>query len=826
MMKLANTYGVNVLTEEKKRTMECLNESLKGLKEFTENITVVDATKNNVGIVGENRSLKMRKTFLSQEEHGYSAKVATRGLYRDSNNILEVTIDLNVFTANALSIKSASYNVINQGISPIANKFNNAKTTEKYEGQTVKSGIRNDKDDSISFQFRTLGRDTEKKITNHYTDSVISLRISNEVKKTCNKKKVDFRKVIANIMSNGIVIKLGKHAGEVIDIRLGDGSKLEESEQLFLPLLYTPSGEKRSKILMTSIDQAVAWQMVEEVGGQSISAKLKANNGEIKMKDYKKLTARYGLFVSPALKCAKVANEKFGLLVINKKIVGSHDFTDIALDFLKERGMDSDNETFDGQAFISQEISYEILRNCGIHGLTLEQANRFAFQLRCNQFYAKVFAESFSGTVMEQFVNNILEWIEPLQEKLKAEWIAKGNDAKEFTPIYRVYGNKDNIGMVLDSNAAKIIQLDRDAHDIDVYMLDVAKASVSKGSTQVFSKFFEMDEEATLKFAVSMMNKNFTEFANKPMEDETSIWSSNLNVWKRLFHDAGVAYSLSEEGVEPKLLKVFRDGGIQAKAVKDIAKYVKSIICKASLRIDSMFHRVLFDNSYILTGFKYNILGADERGALECYSPDVEIAKFAEIEAIKANEELTDEEKRIAIRNVMTAAVVKYPSSGKEEIELIVYLTMEQIVERINALLSANKIDEQTRDVLVAYFKETSYGVVKFGCDNTIKRKLAGFDTDYDGVVSIFERGLVEILERKCATRLVSFNKNFKANVTNYAGPVAFIITDKHERRKTDIVKLNPVNTLKLDEEHSEIIDFNRLDEQDDNSEETMTLDF
>ena len=25
MMKLANTYGVNVLTEEKKRTMECLN---------------------------------------------------------------------------------------------------------------------------------------------------------------------------------------------------------------------------------------------------------------------------------------------------------------------------------------------------------------------------------------------------------------------------------------------------------------------------------------------------------------------------------------------------------------------------------------------------------------------------------------------------------------------------------------------------------------------------------------------------------------------------------------------------------------------------------
>ena len=72
----------------------------------------------------------------------------------------------------------------------------------------------------------------------------------------------------------------------------------------------------------------------------------------------------------------------------------------------------------------------------------------------------------------------------------------------------------------------------------------------------------------------------------------------------------------------------------------------------------------------------------------------------------------------------------------------------------------------------------------------------------------------------------VSFNKNFKANVTNYAGPVAFIITDKHERRKTDIVKLNPANTLKLDEEHSEIIDFNRLDEQDDNSEETMTLDF
>lgn len=806
--------------------MEALKSSMVDVKAFADQMTIVDALSGKTGIVGENRTFGLRQTYISQEEHNYCAKVGTRDMYNDSKNIVEVTIDLDIFGANNVKIKAVEYNMINQGISPISNKFNNAETTAKYKGQVIKSGIRSDKDDSISFQVRTLGRDKEKHVTNHFTDSVISLRISKEVKKTCSKKKIDFRKIIANIMSNGIVLKLGKTAGEVLNIRLGDGSALAEGEQLFLPLLYTPSGEKRSKILMTSIDQEVAWNMVEEVGGKSISAKLRANNGHIKMKDYKKLTARYGLFVSPALRGAQVANDKFGLLVINKKLMGSNDFTKITLEFLKERRMESDNETFDGQAFISQELSYDILRACGVYGLTLEQACRFAFQLRCNQFYAKVFAEAFSKTVMEQFINNILKWIEPLQEKLKAEWIAKGNKAEDFTPLYRIYGDKNNIGMVLDANAAKIIQLDRDAHDINVFMLDIAKASVSKGSTQMFSKFFEMDEEATLKFAVAMMNKNFKDFANKPIEDDTSIWSSNLNVWKRLFHDAGVAYSLSEEGIEPELLRVFRDGGIQAKAVKDIAKYVKSIICKASLRIDSMFHRVLFDNSYILTGFKYNILGADERGALECYSPDVELAKFAELEAIKSNKDLSDEEKRLAMRDVMTAVVMKYPSPGKEEVELIVYLTMDQIAERIDALLSANKIDEHTNEVLVAYFRETSYGVVKFGCDNTIKRKLAGFDTDYDGVVSVFEKALVEMLEQKCATRLAQFNNFYKTSLNSYAGPVPFIITDKNQKRMTDVVRLNPVNTLNLDEEHTEIIDFNHLNKKDNNSEEQITLDF
>ena len=54
--------------------------------------------------------------------------------------------------------------------------------------------------------------------------------------------------------------------------------------------------------------------------------------------------------------------------------------------------------------------------------------------------------------------------------------------------------------------------------------------------------------------------------------------------------------------------------------------------------------------------------------------------------------------------------------------------------------------------ILLDDFLNTSYGVTKIGADNTLKHKLAGMDTDYDGVAVVFEKDLVQILLDKYPT--------------------------------------------------------------------------
>ena len=55
-------------------------------------------------------------------------------------------------------------------------------------------------------------------------------------------------------------------------------------------------------------------------------------------------------------------------------------------------------------------------------------------------------------------------------------------------------------------------------------------------------------------------------------------------------------------------------------------------------------------------------------------------------------------------------------------------------------------------EILLDDFLNTSYGVTKIGADNTLKHKLAGMDTDYDGIAVVFEKDLVQILLDKYPT--------------------------------------------------------------------------
>ena len=64
-------------------------------------------------------------------------------------------------------------------------------------------------------------------------------------------------------------------------------------------------------------------------------------------------------------------------------------------------------------------------------------------------------------------------------------------------------------------------------------------------------------------------------------------------------------------------------------------------------------------------------------------------------------------------------------------------------------MYKAKQITREERAILLDDFLNTSYGVTKIGADNTLKHKLAGMDTDYDGIAVVFEKKLVDILLAK-----------------------------------------------------------------------------
>ena len=128
---------------------------------------------------------------------------------------------------------------------------------------------------------------------------------------------------------------------------------------------------------------------------------------------------------------------------------------------------------------------------------------------------------------------------------------------------------------------------------------------------------------------------------------------------------------------------------------------------------------------------------------------DVEVKFAKEIAEIEAREDLTLEQKDKATSELLTGAAFKYPSPSSDENAIVTYRTSKQLKTKINDMYKAKQITREERAILLDDFLNTSYGVTKLGADNTLKHKLAGMDTDYDGIAVVFEKKLVDILIAK-----------------------------------------------------------------------------
>lgn len=583
-----------------------------------------------------------------------------------------------------------------------------------------------------------------------YSDEIVLVRF--KIKETFTKEqKAASQALVDRVLSEGLTIVTDKDGNKEVVFGKANGKYVK-------PLIWTPSNERNGQILMTSLDHGYAWNKLEEIGGGSISKLL--GKGEISLAKFKKLASRLGLFATPAVEFEKIGTKKHGLLLINTELLGTYDFSKDDMEKLKKVGVEIDNNQWDGACYYSAEFCLSGLRNLGLKRLNVTQALMYAMQLRVATVYAKVFGEALSKKVIQKMADYIMSIFKDVKDK-------DGN------PIFRVIGNQDSIDMILDANGAKLIDLDLDEKDgLQVYLLDIAKGSESGTATQMTDKFSICNRYKTANFLRNRAKEECIEYADSIGDAPQSLLDDNINVPQMLIN-------LAKNNPGSTLdAKVSLDQYIFANLLKDVSKKHEAAYRKGRVRIDSEFQRALFDVTMLLTDGKIDsLLRADSRGAIECYSTDI-LERYADKIAAIENSDMTPEEQDLALRKILTATIIKYPTPGTEEIELVLFLTEKQIKRRIGEYVKAEVIDAETAVLLFNYFAFTSYGTIKIAADNAIKHKLAGMDTDYDGVVVILERELVEIIEELYASKTEVIRES-TGSTASYGGCIPFI--DSHQ---------------------------------------------
>ena len=579
------------------------------------------------------------------------------------------------------------------------------------------------------------------------------------------KKKQEY---VDNIEAMGL--KIGPKGG----ISLA-GKVAPSTEGNHLTVLYwSPSNMRNETQLFTPVKQNEAFKILDQVSGGALSLALK---GELTISGLIKLSARLGIMSAPAISIGVSADEETGYVIVLDKIKGPQDYDKAQNANLLANGIEIDDNTSDGAVCVSVQEVQKAFKMNGTN-MTIEKALYFAMQTRADKVFTKVFGEAKTQENMQFRLKRLIEMygadrvlylkagedvtgLDKYKELLKANKIANDKlpenerlsekeianktlkDLKEFYKVI-VVGNKDNLGYIIDKNGGKLldnIDLQKIAEgNITTYLLDVAKCSDTATSGQMLSKFLVADKLRAIKALLGCVIRQFDNELNEMLYGDIDTENCSLAQFM-------LRHGKTEDNENAGQ---FNAAALES-LVKEFLPRFESAINKSKIDIRAYFQRALFDDSFFLTNKKINgILETNEHtGRLECYSRDVEVKFADEIAEIEADESLSQLEKDAKISWLLTAAVIKYPSVSSNEFALVTYVTSKQLKRRIGLLYKAGIITEEEKDVLEDDFLNTSYGVTKLGADNTLKHKLAGMDTDYDGVAVVFEQELVQILVDK-----------------------------------------------------------------------------
>lgn len=491
---------------------------------------------------------------------------------------------------------------------------------------------------------------------------------------------------------------------------------------------WSPSNQRNETAVFTSLNPMEAFNVIDKVSGGTLSNALCKDR---KIKDLIKFSARLGILSSPSTEMIEFGNEKYGCMVYLKETMGPEDYTAEERIKLEKLGVKIDRNTYDGAIVYSCEYIKEFLERVG-RKVSLAQANLMAIQSRCSVLLSKVFGEGKSKFNIKFRANRYRAMV-PKDRILE---VPAGTDVsnlnKEDYDLI-IVGNPDNIGIIMDINggkALKDISLQQivNGHYMN-YLLDVAKCSETETSGQMLQKFMSVDKERTIRILERKIFEQFDTSLIKFLKGDINVKECSLAHY---------------------LLRHCPDALTNTEVIKTIIDTEMDIIegqlKNYKVKVDAVFLRALFDDAYFMTnGVIDGVLGVNKTtGKLEAYSYDVELRYEKQLAKIDASKHIKD---KIAAKNrLMTGSVFKYPSPSADESCSMTFLTKDELVERI---ANMNNLTKQQREVLLDDFINTAFGVIKMAPNNTIKHRLAGMDTDFDGVAIVFEKALVNMVLNK-----------------------------------------------------------------------------
>lgn len=427
-------------------------------------------------------------------------------------------------------------------------------------------------------------------------------------------------------------------------------------------------------------------------------------------KAIQKLAARNGLQNPGALFIGEFGNEDWGALFLQKKISGNSDTTNEYQEYLTARGIELDDYIIDGQHIKNAAWLVDVLykhhnietREHVVAGIMEQERSVGAGNKSAGCYeYEKVF-------------NTIVEY-------LKA------------TYKYTIIGNPNKIAVIHDVNSAKIPNYDGNCFRSMV--LDIATASAQAyTSGQLLSKLMFIDQERTAGFLYKKMYNNLIDMTDITVEDSDFATTGSLSQ---------ILFGLNKEMASTDLYALTALG-------QDLMKYAKGAITKTRVKVKGSNYRAQFENTFMIAGNKNaRVLGITPEGYVECYNADVIAKNRKAIRQVEKqyHENLNimpiDEAREIRrqeLNKFMVGMALKYPCPGNSEFELFRFLTPLEIKERTHKMFN-----DETAELVNTYFLCRNGGCIIIANENILKHKLAGMDTDFDGLTVILEEELVDI---------------------------------------------------------------------------------